>query len=134
MPSSNIKHTCTFAVKNDSGAAVTPNPPLVITGDAEANFAQVLNAGETNVEVDITVTAGKILSGFVNSTQACTMYTNSTTGSGGQVITLQANVSVSWNNSMATPCPFTPTITKFFLNNPSGTTATERGGFLLQTP
>jgi hypothetical protein len=134
MASANIHHTWTTSIKNDSGAAVTPDPPLILVGDGEVNFSQTLNPGDLNIEVDVTITVLKIISAFVNSTQACTMYTNSSTGSGGQAITLQPNLSVSWNNTQTTACPFTPNITKFFLNNPSASVATERGGFLIQTP
>jgi hypothetical protein len=84
--------------------------------------------------VDITITVAKIISGFVNQTTAGTLYTNSSTGSGGQIITLTANTSLAWNNTMITANPFTPNITKFYANNPGGTAAVCRGGFLCNTP
>jgi hypothetical protein len=127
----NLKHTWTTSIRNDSASVVAGDPPLVLTGDAEVNFCVQIPAGET-AEVDAPVTVADIVSAFINCTQAATVKTNASDGSGGQSITLTANKSVSWHNQMQTSCPFTPNITKFFIHNTGSSTATARGGFLLQ--
>jgi len=126
-----IKHTWTKSIKNDSGAAVVADPPLVVIGTAEHNFEVQVPAGETD-EIDMPVTVSKIVSAFVSSTQPGTISTNAADGTGGQVITFTAPTkAVTWNNTEITACPFTPNITKFFCHNTGTTTATFRGGFLL---
>ena len=128
-----LKHTWSTSVKNDSGAAVLADPPTVIIGDREANFAVSVNPGQT-VEVDADITVLKIVSGFVSSDQAVTVNTNAADGSTGQSIALAAAKAFSWNN--ATPGmgsnPFTPNITKFYCINAGAKIANVRGGFLIQ--
>lgn len=136
MSSPNLKHTWQTSIKNDSGAAVMADAPLIIQGNAEVNGSEVVTAGASNVEIDCTVTVAKIVSGFISSTQDVTVHTNATDGTGGQTIALTANKALAWNN--ASPgmgaCPFTPNITKFYVNNAGSKDATVRFGFLLQAP
>ena len=133
-----VKHTWTTSIKNDSGAAVVTDPPLVLTANAEHNF-DVTVAPSTTVEVDMPVTVADIISAFLTTDKAVTVKTNSNS-TPVQTFTLQdkaaGNVnSVSWNNQMPATStnPFTSNITKFYITNASSTaTATVRGGFLLQ--
>jgi hypothetical protein len=132
----NVKHTWSTTIKNDSGAAVVADPPIVITADAEVNFSVLIPVGET-AEVDAAVDVTKIKSAFVTCTQSADVYTNDSTGSTGQHIVLTVGgaapvPSVYWHTGMITDCPFTPTITKFFIKNNGSVAATARGGFLLQ--
>ena len=127
----NVKHTWSTSIKNDSGSAVVADPPLVITGDAEVNFAVQVPAGET-AEVDAAITVADILSGFITGNQNIQVSTNASDGSGGQVLTIAAGKTLSWNNQQGTVSPFTPNITKFFIKNNGAALATVRGGFLLQ--
>jgi len=127
----NVKHTWTTSIKNDSGTAVVADPPLVITADAEVNWAVQVPAGEV-AEVDAPITVANIKSAFITSNQPVTVDTNATDGTGGQVIPIAAGKSVAWNNQMTTVCPFTPDITKFFIHNTGTALATVRGGFLVQ--
>ena len=133
----NLKHTWSTTIKNDAGAAVVADPPLVITADAEVNFCVQIPAGET-AEIDCAVDITKIKSAFVSCTQAADVFTNSSDGTGGQHIALvppagaTVPTSVSWHVGMIAANPFTPTITKFFVKNNGAVLATARGGFLLQ--
>lgn len=127
----NVKHTWQQTIKNDSGAAVVADPPMVITADAEANFSVLIDPG-TTAEIDLAVDVTKIQSGFLTCSQAADVFTNSADGTGGQHIVMTAGISVCWNKNMPTACPFTPTITKFFVKNNGAVAATARGGFLLQ--
>lgn len=133
MSTSNVKHTWTLTIKNDSGAAVIADPPLVITGDAEVNASTIVNPSET-AEVDVAVTVSKIVSGFINTTQNATVNTNAADATGGQSFSMVAGKSVAWNNSMTGSNPFTPNITKFYVINAGTKALTFRAGFLLQAP
>jgi hypothetical protein len=124
-------HTWSTSIKNDSGSAVVTDPPAVITGDAEVNIKIQIPPGATG-EVDAAVPTVKIVSGFLSSDQAVDVYTNDSTGSTGQHIALAAKKAFAWNNTMLGSCPFTPTITKFFVTNPGSVAANFRAGFLLQ--
>jgi len=127
-----IKHTWTTSIKNDSGAAVVADPPLVCLGTAEHNFEIQVAAGATE-EVDMPVTVADIVSGFLSSTQPGTVKTNAADAAGGQTFTfVSPTKAVTWNNALATACPFTPNITKFFCHNTGSVAATFRGGFLMQ--
>lgn len=130
MATSNLKHTWTNNIKNDSGAAVLADPPLVIVGDAESNFSSVVAPGET-AEIDCPVTVAKIQSGFITATKDVTVHTNAADGTGGQTFSVPTGKSVAWNNTMAAANPFTVNITKFFITNAGVAAATVRGGFLL---
>lgn len=127
----NVKHTWTLSIKNDSGAAVVADPPLIITADAEVNFAVQIPAGET-AEIDAPITVANIKSCFLSTSQAGTLNTNASDGSGGQTMALVASRAVTWNDTLGTACPFTPNITKFFITNSGSVVMNCRGGFLLQ--
>jgi hypothetical protein len=130
VATSNLKHTWSTSIKNDSGTAVLADPPLVIVGDAESNFSTIVAAGET-AEVDIPITVANIQSGFITATKDVTVKTNAADASGGQTIVVPAGKSVAWNNTQTTVNPFTPNITKFFIHNAGSLASTVRGGFLL---
>ena len=127
----NVKHTWTTSIKNDSGSAVVSDPPLVLTADAEENFAVQIPPGET-AEVDIAITVDDIVSAFIAADHDVAVSTNAADHSGGQLINVPANQSVSWHNQMKTTNPFTPDITKLFIHNAGTAIAKVRGGFLLQ--
>lgn len=132
-----VKHTYTTSIKNDSGAAVVTDNPVVIAGNAEHNFS-ITVPPLTTVEVDMPVTVADILSGFLTTDKAVTIKTNSVT-TPIQTFTLQdkgvgLTSSLAWNNQMPATAtnPFTTNITKFFVTNASSTaTAQVRGGFIL---
>jgi hypothetical protein len=132
----NLKHVWATTIKNDSGAAVVADPPLVVIFNAEENFCVQIPAGET-AEIDCAVDVTKIKSAFITCTQSADVYTNDGTGSTGQHIVLVVGgaspvPSVYWHNGMITANPFTPAITKFFIKNNGTVAATARGGFGMQ--
>lgn len=128
-----LKHTWTTQIKNDAGAAVTTDLPLVILGEAEINFYVECAGSGGSQEIDVTVDVSEIKSAFLSSDKDVEIDTNATDGTGGQVITLTANKAFAWNNQMTFANPFTPDITKIFVHNAGTTTAKVRGGFLVGT-
>jgi hypothetical protein len=130
MATSNIKHTWTLSIKNDSGSAVVADPPLVIVGDAESNFSLLVDPSTTG-EVDVVIPVDKMVSGFISADQPVTVNTNAADATGGQSIPLAGGRTLAWNDTTGTN-PFTPTITKVFVINAGTKVATVRGGFLLQ--
>ncbi len=128
-----LKHTWSTQIKNDAGAAVTTDAPLVILGEAEVNFYVEVAASGTE-EIDVAVTVADIQSGFLSSDKAVTIDTNASNGAGGQEIELTANKAFAWNTQMTFANPFTPNITKIFVHNNGATTAKVRGGFLVESP
>lgn len=127
-----LTHTWSNTIKNDSGASVLADPSLILTGDAEVNFAVDVLAG-TTTQIVQPVTVAAIVSGFISSDQAVTVKTNSNT-TPVQTFSLAAKVALSWNNTLpaSSTNPFTTNITQFFVTNAGATTAKVRGGFLLQ--
>lgn len=146
MPS----HIWTRAIKNDSGAAVTADPALTVSGSAEVNIGGATSksplsgpgviAPGTTVEIDAPMTVSKLKSLFLSSDQPVTVYTNAADGTGGQVLpiagTKAGQPSITWNaiDLPAVACPLTVNVTKFFVTAPSSNTAaaTFRAGFILQ--
>ena len=126
-----IKHTWTQSIKNDSGAAVMADPPLIILGDSEAN-AGIQVPANTTIEIDITVAFANIVSFFFTLDQGGTVNTNASDGTGGNTFTLVAGVSKSWNNTITgVTNPITINITKIFVHNSSSTkTANFKAGIL----
>jgi hypothetical protein len=125
-----LKHTWSTSIKNDAGASVTTDAPLILTGESETNF-YVDVAPTSVVIVEVAVDVSNIVSGFLSSDKDLTVFTNDATGATGQVITLTANKAFAWNNTMTFTNPFTVDITAFYCDNdPGATLAKVRGGFL----
>jgi len=129
----NVKHTWQSTIKNDSGAAVVAEAPVIIVGNSEENLSELIDPGAT-VEIDIAITVAKIQSGFIECTQNADVFTNAADGTGGQHIVLAAGIAVAWNVNEPMACPFTPNITKFYVKNNGSVAATFRGGFIVLTP
>jgi len=127
-----LKHTWTTQIKNDAGAAVTTDLPVVIQGEAEINFYVECAASGTQ-QIDVAVDVSEIKSAFISSDKDVEIDTNATNGAGGQTITLAANKAFAWNNQMTFVNPFTPDITAIYVHNAGLTTAKVRGGFLVGT-
>ena len=70
-----LKHTWTQQIKNDAGAAVASDNPLVILGEAEENFYAEVGPTDT-VEIDLVVDVSEIRSGFLFSSLPVTISTN----------------------------------------------------------
>lgn len=131
--SPNLKQTWQTSIKNDSGAAVVADPPLVITYKDEVNFCVIIPPTET-AEIDKAVTVANIQSAFITGNQPCDVYTNSADGTGGQHLVLDPNgnpkvPSIFWHVGMGTPNPFTPDITKFYVKNNGTANAVVRASF-----
>jgi hypothetical protein len=123
-----LKHTWSTTIKNDSGAAVVADPPVVVTFDSEENGAVSIPAGET-AEIDAAVDVSTIQSGFMTATQDCVVKTNAADATGGETFNVPAGKSVSWNKNQASANPFTIDITKLFVKNNGTQAATFRYGF-----
>lgn len=124
----NLKHTWSTSIKNDSGAAVVADPPVIVPFDDESNGSVKIPTGET-AEVDVIVDVSTIQSAFITSDKDVTVKTNAVDAAGGQTIEILAGKSANWNVFMSTANPFTPDITKMFIHNASGAVATVRWGF-----
>lgn len=123
-----LKHTWSTTVRTDNGGGVADT--LVISGNAEANCADVATAG-TVKEIDLPVDVSTIQSVFVESDQNITLKTNSST-SAAQTFSLTAKRALAWKTGDAGTNPFTTDVTKLFWDNSAGTAdANVKAGFLL---
>lgn len=122
-----LTHTATTSIKSDSGKGVTEK--TIFSADAEQNFSELVPAGQI-VAKTVTVPVDRLVSFFVQSTQALSFKTNSVTAPA-QTVALVANKSFAWNTSMVYTNPLTTAITEVVLDNSLGTAdATVEGSFL----
>jgi hypothetical protein len=92
------------------------------TGDADAGLDTTIAASTTNQEFDIKFPHATIQSLVVFSSLDLTLLTNSTSMPG-NTLNLKAGVGVYWGQDWAGDCPFTADVTKIYVTNASGTTA-----------
>lgn len=131
-----VTHTWKNTVTIPGLAALPADAPLLVTGDYAVEVEVAVNAGATNVEVDIgTIDKTKIQSIVINADLAAMdVYTNDAAGSSGQHFALAANKSVAWNSQIPNQVnPITANITKFFANNAGVKAGVLRVGILLNT-
>jgi hypothetical protein len=123
-----LKHTWTTSIRTDNGGGVADS--IVVSGPAEANCSAIALAGQV-LEIDLPVDVSQILSGFVESDQAVTLKTNSTT-SAAQTFALTAKRAVAWKTGDIATCPWTTDVTRLYWDNSAGDTdANVKAGFLL---
>lgn len=126
-----LTQTWTLGVKNDSSSTVVADQ-YIYTGDAESNFNIAVPAGTTGAVV-LAVTVANIVSFYVRSDQAVTFNTNSST-TPIQTFALAASIALAWNsgsNPNLGSNPLTTNLTTLYFVNAGATTATVKGGFLL---
>lgn len=132
MASTELTHTWTLGVKNDSSSSVVADQ-YVILGSREENIKDQVAAGATG-EFDLTLTTAQIVSFYIESDVAVTLKINSAT-SPDQTITLAAKTALAWNNGAFANVganPLTPaSITKLFFVNAGSVVANVKAGFLL---
>lgn len=132
-----VLHTWKTTVSVPGLSSLPADPPILVTGDYAVEVEVAVNAGATNVEVDIgSVDKTKIQSVIINADKApMDVFTNAADGTGGQHFSLAANKSVAWNINMlpAFTNPISVNITKFFGNNTSLVQGTLRVGLLLNS-
>ena len=126
-----ILHTWTTRITVPGLSSLPADAPLQVSGNTGTEVEAVV-APTTTVEVDIgTVDRTKIVSLVFNADKAALVCnTNTATGTSGQSITLGANLSYVWNNTLNFSNPITTNISKFFLINSGSTAATFRAGIL----
>jgi hypothetical protein len=69
----------------------------------------------------------------ISTDQPVTLDTNSTTGAGGQVISLAAGDVITWVSGSALANPFTVAVTALYINNASGLPANLKMSFLINS-
>ena len=97
--------------------------PTAITADAQIEMDLLLPAPTVSKQVNIAFPFAQLTSFYIVSDQTITLFTNSTTGAGGNTLTLTAGVPVFFQVQATAPAftvganPFTVDVTKFYLNN-----------------
>jgi hypothetical protein len=134
-----VSHVWTTTIKVPGLPTLPADAPLTIVGDYSAELEITVPAGSVSVEYDVgIITKTKIVSCVINADKAAMeVFTNAADGTGGQHLSLAANKSLCWNNTMdpvLQPPIITVNITKFYLNNSSTVTATFRASFMMNLP
>lgn len=124
MPS----QTHTATVQNGSGAQVARGTTTK-TANGEIEFGSTI-ANSGNDVYTMAVVPGDVVALWILSTRNVTVNINDD-GSPDQVISLVANVPLTWHNGMGTTCPITATISSMKVLNASGASAVVSGAFLL---
>jgi hypothetical protein len=113
-----------------SDAGTITNTTDTYTGDGEANYDGSIATGVTNGEIDIALDVSAIKAMVMYSTQALTVKTNSTSAPD-NTISLAAGKQLVWTTDHLDACPLTADVTKFYVTNDSGSTATVKFRFLV---
>jgi hypothetical protein len=113
-----------------SDAGTITNTTDSYTGDGEANYEGSIATGVTNGEIDIALDVSAIKSLVMYSTQALTVKTNSTSAPA-DTITLAAGKQLVWTTDHLDANPLGTDVTKFYVTNASGSTATVKFRFLV---
>lgn len=96
------------------------------TQDGQATFSGTLATGVSNQEISIAFTTTNLEVIYISTTQDLTLETNSGSAAD-DTISLKANVPFLWMKNSGIAVPFvgnSGAITKLFLSNASGSTAT----------
>lgn len=132
-----VSHVWKTTIAVPGLSTLPSDPPVTVTGDYAVEVEVAVNAGATNVEVDIgTIDKTKIQSIVINADKAAMdVYTNDAAGSTGQHFALAANKSIAWNINLLPnqTNPISANITKFFGNNASIVNGTLRVGILMNS-
>lgn len=107
-----------------SDAGTITNTTDSYSADGEVNYDGTVAASTTNEEIDVNVVIANVKSMVLFSTQALTVKTNSTT-TPGVTIVLAASKQLVWTVDHLETNPLgSGTVTKFYVTNGTGSTAT----------
>jgi hypothetical protein len=113
-----------------SDAGTITNTTDTYTADGESQYDGTIATGVTHGEIDIAVDVSAIKSMVMYSTQALTVKTNSTSAPD-DTISLAASKQLVWTIDRLEACPLTADVTKFYVTNASGSSATVKFRFLV---
>ncbi len=117
-------HTVNQSVSiNNITYGATAAPTYTGTGYALIDGETVATAS-TDTLINISFPYASVKSFFLMSTAAITVETNATDHAGGDTITLVANVPYIWTTDSYNTFKITANVTKFYITNASGATAT----------
>lgn len=99
--------------------------------DSEVGLQTVVAGAAVNFFRALTVNKTQIISMAIGASKACTIKTNSTSGT--DVFAMTDGESILWNSSDITACPITANITGLYFDG-GGTDSAVRVAFLLDQP
>ena len=116
---SNIQIQVTNSVVNLGGGTSLSSPYLVVGGTGQT--VDVTLAAGTNQPVTASwlapgTSAGDLQLIYIQSTQSCTLLTNST-GSPTNTIAVTAGIPILWDIQEIFTCPFSGNVTSWFITN-----------------
>ena len=116
--------TCTRTISSggiqfSAAKALTPSDETIVTG----TFA--VSNGSTDALWNLGgIDVSQVVACYLSSTKAVTLETNATDASGGNTITLAADVPYMWNTGSPDTLKLTADVTKIYVSNASGSAAT----------
>lgn len=99
--------------------------------DSEVGLQTVVSAAAVNFFRAISVNKTQIVSMAISASKACTIKTNSTSGT--DVFAMTEGEAIMWNSSDITACPITANITGLYFDG-GGTDSAVKMHFLLDQP
>lgn len=114
-------HTQTLTLQTPEG---TLSQAVTSTGSRLQALDDTIPDSTTDQLVNLTFTLSALKSFYFLSDKALTLETNATDHTGGDSIAIQANVPLVWQSGGYYSNPFSQNVTKFYLTNTSGGTAT----------
>jgi len=126
-------HSWTLQVKPSGLPSLPADQPTVVTGQYSIDVDDTVLAGQTSQVFAGSITAAKIISYVIHSSQvAATVNTNSISGAGGQSFALGAAKAQGWNNVMPNiNNPITTDITGIWVVNADTKDTVFRASFLM---
>ncbi len=117
-----MSFTHSVGVTYKTAAGSITNTTDSYTADGELNVSEVITAGASNVQFDITFDPDNVKSMVLYSDQAVTVKTNSSS-SPQETISLVAKKQRVWNTDHTETIPFSGPVTAFYISNAGATDA-----------
>lgn len=119
---SSYTHTVTKSV-TVPGRVIAPSSALTYSGTSAVAISETIADSSTNLLVNIAFTYADIKSVVILSDQVLTIKTNSTSAPDDTLV-LAAGIPVEWQDDSIHANPFSADVTKIYVTNASGSSAT----------
>jgi len=119
----NTEFTATIRISYTDGSSNAVSGVVTSTADGITNRIIPLAAGVTDLEVDIDFVYTRLKEFFALATQNCTIETNATDHTGGDLITLKADSPYWWSSTGGVANPFSAAVTKCYITNQNASVA-----------
>jgi hypothetical protein len=116
-----FSHVVTWTIQGGSNVVTSSE---TYSGTARSSLEETITTGSTDTLITFAIDVSEIASIIIVSDQAIKLETNATDHAGGNEIDLKADVPYVWTTDSYDACLLTADVTKLYITNASGSTAT----------